>query len=204
MRRRRAALFLPLALALACSAPAPKPRPPAEPPVSDDHEVLLPAVRDAYAGGRYERGLALVKRLVEVSPNKVVAYDRIGSTYFALCRGAEAVGMWETALALEKDPKRRADMAASLQLARRGLGLPEPPPDPAQPPPKPPKKRTKKAPRPADPAEVERLYQQGVDRYARSEYMAATTLFMQVLVLDPKHEGARKALDRLRLKPDLK
>lgn len=196
MTGRRAAAVVLLALT-ACAHPARRPRAAAD--VPDDPQKLLSVVREAYAAGEYERGLAMVKHLLEISPDKVTAYDRIGSTYFALGRGTEAVGMWETALALEHDPKRRSDMAASLQLARRNLGLPEPPADVHRPPSVPVKK--KKKPRPVDPVEVERLYQQGIDRYAKSEYMAATTLFMQVLTLEPKHEGARKALDRLRLKP---
>lgn len=196
---RRNLLLAGLLLASACASPARKAPPPPAAEIPSDPEKLLPAVREAYDAGQYARGLALVKRLVEVSPDKVTAYDRIGSTYFALGRQEEALGMWDSALAMERDPKRKADLAASVALARRSLGLPDAPAEAGKPPPRPPKR--KKTQKPVDPAEVEKLYRQGVARYANSEYMAATTLFMQVLVLDPKHEGARKAMERLKLKP---
>ncbi|MBI3300224.1 MAG: hypothetical protein HYZ75_18810 [Elusimicrobia bacterium] len=186
------------ACALACSVPAPvapPPSPVASAELPRDPQVLRAAVRDAYAAGDFTRGLALVKRLLEVSTDKVTAYDAIGSIYFSLGRGAEAMGMWEAALPLETDPKRRAELAASVSLARRSLGLPEPKPAAAAKPPKKPAKTQT----PADPRRVELLYQEGLVKYAKGEYLAATTLFMRALELDPKHTPSIKALERLKL-----
>ncbi|TPW17393.1 MAG: hypothetical protein FD126_3661 [Elusimicrobia bacterium] len=172
----------------------------------DTPDALLKASRDAYAAGQFARGLELVKRLIEVSPDKGVAYDRVGSVYFALGRGDEALGMWQTALALEKDPERKAGLTGSINLARRSLGLPDlpaPPPPRVRRPPvrKPPVKKGPQVPVLTDKEEAQAAYQQGVEKYASGEYLAATTLFMKALDIDPTHEPARKALGRLKMKP---
>ncbi|MDE2291862.1 MAG: hypothetical protein KGL53_07245 [Elusimicrobia bacterium] len=206
--RLRAPLLLGALAATACAAPRPASPPPARAaavsPVPDvdagsDPKALLAAVRDAYSHGDYARGLALMKRVIEDSSDKVTAYDRIGSTYFALGRDGEALGMWERALSLEEDPKRKAELAGSIALARRSLGLPEPPAEGkgAPPPEKPPRPRKVRR----DPAASKKLYEEGVAKYADSEYLSATALFMKALELDPSDEAARKALKRLRLKP---
>lgn len=191
-------------LAAACSSTPPPAPPP--PPVPDQPDALLKAAREAYSTGDFARGLGHVKRILEISPDKQSAYDRVGSVYFALGRGSEALGMWETALALERDPARKAALAGSINLARRSLGLAELPPaaEPAKPVRKPPRRRP--APKkPAPPVMTDReaaqaAYEKGVERYAAGEYLAATTLFMEALDIDPTHDGARKALERLKLR----
>ena len=66
--------------------------------------------------------------------------------------------------------------------------------------------RPVRAPRPAqaatqasrsDPRDVERLFQKGVEHYARGEYLQATAMFMRILQIDPQNAQARKALDRI-------
>ncbi|TBR20942.1 hypothetical protein EPO15_11610 [bacterium] len=203
------AYLLSAGLFFACAGPRATP-PPAPEPVPDQPDALLKASRDAYASGQFSRGLELVKRLIEVSPDKGVAYDRVGSVYFALGRGDEALGMWETALALEQDPERKAGLTGSIMLARRSLGMPEAAP-PAEPPPprvkkppvkKPPKgKKPPKAPALTDREMAQAAYDKGVEKYASGEYLAATTLFLEALDIDPTHEPARKALERLKMKP---
>lgn len=203
------AVSLASGLIFGCSSRQTPPPPPplaAPEPVPDTPDALLKASRDAYASGQFARGLELVKRLIEVSPDKGVAYDRVGSVYFALGRGDEALGMWQTALALEKDPDRKAGLTGSINLARRSLGLPDlpgPPPPRVRRPPvrKPPVKKGPKVPVMTDRELAQAAYQKGVEKYASGEYMAATTLFMEALDVDPTHEQARKALERLKLKP---
>ncbi|MBI5597401.1 MAG: hypothetical protein HY928_15010 [Elusimicrobia bacterium] len=205
----RRAGILPVLFALAACTTAVKstPAPPAEPPAAEvpsDPDELLAAIQDSYGSGDFGRGLELVKRLVEITPDKVKAYDRIGSTYFALGRQADALGMWETALAMEMDPKRKTDLRESVLWTRRSLGLPEPSPPPVTANTPPPVKVPSKTPttaRKPDAKEAERLYRLGVDKYTRSEYLAATTLFMKALEADPAHEPSRKALERIKLKP---
>ena len=132
----------------------------------------------------------MVKRVLEVSPDKGVAYDRVGSIYFALGRGDEALGMWQTALAPEKDPERKAGLTGSINVARRTLGLPDlpvsaPPRVRKKPARKPPTKKGPKVPVLTDKEEAQAAYQEGVEKYASGEYLAATTLFMKALDIDP-------------------
>jgi tetratricopeptide (TPR) repeat protein len=47
---------------------------------------------------------------------------------------------------------------------------------------------------------VERLFQKGVEHYARGEYLQATAMFMRILQIDPANVQARKALERLQNK----
>lgn len=205
-----------IALSLACftafgcagapPAPPPPPRPAAPVVVPDEPNALLEAVREAYAAGQFARGLDLVKRVLEVSPDKGVAYDRVGSIYFSLGRGGDALGMWEAALALETDAERKTGLTGSVNAARRSLGLPDlPPPPPARvhkpPVRKPTKKPGRKVPVLPDREEAQAAYTQGVEKYAAGEYLAATTLFLKALDIDPTHEPARKALERLKMKP---
>jgi len=198
--------FLPL---VACSGSKPVPPPPQTAPVfapvPDQPDALLKASREAYASGHFTRGLELVKRLIEVSPDKGVAYDRVGSVYFALGRGDEALGMWATALALEKDPERKSGLTGSINLARRSLGMlelaPPPPPRVRKPPPKKPSQKAPKGPVLTDREAAQAAYNKGIEKYASGEYLAATTFFMEALDIDPTHEPARKALERLKLKP---
>lgn len=206
--RGQTAFVLATVLLVACASPqAPTaPAPPAAPePVPDQPDALLKASRDAYASGQFARGLELVKRLIEVSPDKGVAYDRVGSVYFALGRGDEALGMWQTALSLEKDADRKSGLTGSINLARRSLGMPElaptAPPRVKKPPTKKPPKKAPKGPVVTDRELAQAAYTKGVEKYASGEYLAATTFFMEALDIDPTHEPARKALERLKLKP---
>ena len=48
-----------------------------------------------------------------------------------------------------------------------------------------------------DPRDVDRLFQKGVEHYARGEYLQATAMFMRILQIDPYNVQARKALDRI-------
>ncbi len=48
-----------------------------------------------------------------------------------------------------------------------------------------------------DPRDVGRLFQKGVEHYARGEYLQATAMFMRILQMDPNNSQARKALDRI-------
>lgn len=192
-------------LAAGCASRRTAP-PPVPEPIPDTPDALLKATRAAYAAGNFGRGLELVKRVLEVSPDKGVAYDRVGSIYFALGRGEEALGMWQSALALEKDPERKAGLAGSINVARRTLGLPDLPPPPLprvrRPPArKPTAGKTPKTPARSDREEAQAAYLAGVEKYAAGEHLAATTLFMKALDIDPTHEPARKALERLKLKP---
>lgn len=212
MRVLIAALFL-FALAWAgCAIPkanAPRrdqaasaPPPPPEPVVVSSTatvQELLAAIELSYRRGRYDDGLALVKRTLETGRQDISVVDRVGSIYYLLGRYGEALALWEQALRLEKSRRRREDLERSITLARLSLGIPAPKTAKAEPPKRPRKRPQPK--RPPDPKAIESLYDQGVAHYAKGEYLQAASSFMQVLELDPEHALAKSALARLKLKP---
>lgn len=209
-----------LALSTACSVhrvrPAAPPPPPPAPvamgaadrPAADAVTValstsatlqdMLVGIEAAYRAGRYGDGLSLVKRTLETSRKDLSVYDRVGSVYYLLGRYGEALAVWEQALMLEKRPRRKRELHDSIVMARRTLGLPEPPGMEPPPPPRPKPAPSKKRP---DPKAVEKLYDQGVAHYAKGEYLQAASAFYQALELDPEHALAKSALARLKLKP---
>lgn len=203
---------LAVALGLACAAPEPIPPTPApvaapapaiESPQATHPEPvtlseLLAGIEAAYRKGNYDRGLALVKRVYELKQNDVTTLDRVGSIYYVLGRYGEALTVWQRALPLEKNLRRRKELSQSITVARQTLGLgPEgqAAPRPAVRP-KTPKPPAAAAP---DKALVERLYQSGVRHYAAGEYLQATTIFLRIAQLDPGNIKAAKALERLHL-----
>lgn len=191
----------------ACTAPepaAPRAVPPVAAPAPAEPEPvtlaeLLAGIEKAYRKGDYDRGLALVKRVYELKQADVTTLDRVGSIYYVLGRYGEALTVWQRALPLEKNLRRRRELSQSITVARRTLGLgeegrPAPPPAAAPKPPKP----SAGAPKP-DKALIERLYQSGVRHYAAGEYLQAATIFLRIAKLDPGNPKAAKALERLHL-----
>lgn len=160
---------------------------------------LLADIEAAYRKGNYDRGLALVKRVYELKQNDVTTLDRVGSIYYVLGRYGEALTVWQTALPMEKNLRRRKELSQSISVARQTLGLgPEgqaaPPPAARPKPPKP--AAVVAAP---DKALIDRLYQSGVRHYAAGEYLQAATIFLRISKLDPGNPQAAKALERLHL-----
>jgi tetratricopeptide (TPR) repeat protein len=193
-------LFLLITALAGCAAePARRAEPPApaarEPeyaePVPTDMPGLLHAIEADYRKGDYGRGLALVKRVLELPGTDVSTYDRLGSVYYILGRPGEALTFWSKALPLEKDPVRRQRLAQSIALARHNLGLPDETPAPPR--------RPAAVPAKVDLAGSARQYTEGLRFYAEGSYLQATAAFLRALELDPANEEARKALERLRL-----
>lgn len=177
------------------------PRAPSSLPVaistSATTQELLAGIEAAYRDGRYDDGLALVKRTLETGRKDLSVIDRVGSVYYLLGRYGEALALWEQALRLEKRRRRREDLERSIVLARLSLGIPAPKtakPVSAKPP-----RRTPRGK--ANPEAIDWFYDQGVAHYAKGEYLQAASAFMRVLELDPEHALSKSALVRLKLKP---
>jgi len=207
-----------LALA-ACAGPAPRSAPPAPAAVGTAQDAgalpttlpeILSQVKAAYHDGDYARGLALVKRALELKQADVSTFDSIGSVYYVLGRYGEALSMWGQALPLEHDLRRRRRLEQTIAVTRSSLGLPEEPlSQPSattavgsdQTTTSGPASNEEEIPAKADPKQVSQLYTQGVKYYAEGQYLQATTMFLRVLELDPGNADATKALERLRLEP---
>lgn len=145
--------------------------------------------------------------ILALEPENVTALLRLGSLRYVQSRYIEAITTWEAVLPLEKRERELESLREYMKLAQErasaasalpgGLTPPAPAaveaPVPAPAP----------APAPAvaapsgDPRDVERLYQNGVEHYARGEYLQATAMFLRILQIDPKNAQARKALERL-------
>lgn len=202
------ALLTALAVVLALGACAgPDPVPPAPPPVAAPAPApvepepvtlgeLLAGIEAAYRKGDYNRGLDLVKRVYELKQADVSTLDRVGSIYYVLGRYGEALTVWQRALPLEKNLRRRRELSQSITTARHTLGL-GPEGKPAGAPVIPVKPSTPKSK--PDQALIERLYQSGVRHYAAGEFLQAATIFLRIVQLDPGNLKAAKALERLHL-----
>ncbi|MBI3298920.1 MAG: hypothetical protein HYZ75_12190 [Elusimicrobia bacterium] len=176
---------------------------------------LLQRVEAAHNRGDSDRSLALLEDIATLDPANVRMLERLGSTYYITGRYNEALDAWNKALPQEKDAGERRALEEYMAKARAALGQAptQLPGGPAAAAPAPvravaPIDRAAQAldaspdqiaaPRKVDPREVERLYQKGVEHYARGEQLQATAAFMRVLQLDPENVPARRALERLK------
>ncbi len=158
---------------------------------------------------------ALLSDILDLDPSNYIATERVGSMYYILGRYQDSIDTWEKALTQEKRSTEIENIRRYIELARERLGGPKPAqqvqpvvaaPAPARPPvlapaaaPKPALQRPQAAPR-GDVRDVERLFQKGVEHYARGEYLQATAMFMRILQIDPENAQARKALERIQNK----
>ena len=183
-------------------AAAPSPADPAVPATSLEDpaslEALLSRIEEAYSRGDYQKGLSLVKQVLEMKQtDNLGALERVGSTYYVLGLYGEAATAWQKALSLQKDPQKRKALEADIAKARRNLGLS------ATEPVVPSTAAASAAVSPlsaADRKDVEGLYQKAVEHYARGEFLQATALFNRILQIDPRNAQAQKALERLKSK----
>ena len=176
-------------------------------------EELLYQAEFAHTRGDAARSEALLNDVLTLEPANATALERLGSLRYLAGRLPEAIDAWEAAARLETRERELESLREYLRLARARSGAkalpgaaatepapsaPAAPPTPAaaEPPPAPPAPAA--APAPAgDPRDVEKLYQLGVEHYARGEFLQASSMFLRVLRIDPGNEPARKALERI-------
>lgn len=169
-------------------------------------EELLYQVEFANTRGDTARVESLLSDVIALEPENATALERLGSLRYLTGRLPEAISAWEAAAKIETRERELESLREYLRLAReRAAGKPLPggavpmasAPDatpaipaaalPARP-----------AAAPAgDPRDVEKLYQKGVEHYARGEYLQASAMFLRILQIDPENEQARKALERI-------
>ncbi|MDD5657552.1 MAG: type IX secretion system membrane protein PorP/SprF [Elusimicrobia bacterium] len=194
---------------------------PAEHPRGFVDEML---VRAEAANSRHETTTVdlILRDLLDLEDNNSMTMEKVGSMHFILGRYQDAVDIWTKALASEKTPAEVESLQYHINLARQRLGT-EPAaaaPAPAEAAPKPAETAPAAPAMAAPPAaarpaaapapqpvrqvrkagsadDIPRLYQKGVEHYARGEYLQATAMFMRILQIDPENGPARKALERL-------
>jgi tetratricopeptide (TPR) repeat protein len=164
-------------------------------------------VRVEVANSRHEVQTVdmLLQDLMDLDDQSAATVEKVGSLYYIMERYQEAAAVWTKALTLEANPGELDNIRRHIALARRRLGGPEaaaPAPAPAPAPSAAPTAAPAAAPaapvKPARTADVERLYQKGIEHYARGEFLQATAMFMRILQIDPDNAQALKALETLK------
>lgn len=184
----------------------------------DDHprrffDELMWKVEYAHTRGDAVKSEALLADALYLEPDNVMALERLGSQRYLAGRYSEAIDAWETALKHETREDELKSLLEYLVLAREqssgkalpGGVAPAPAPAPAAAPAPVPRSglevpvptRRGASSGEGDLRDVERLYQNGVERYARGEYLEASAMFLRILRIDPSNEQARRALERI-------
>ena len=119
----------------------------------------------------------------------MLALKRIGSSYYAMGDYRNALKTWEKALQRELHPEEIAILGKFTNEARRKLSLPVTE-----------RRAEVEKRRVADVRKIEKLYQEGVEYYARGARLKAASIFRRILILDPGNAQALKALERIEKK----
>jgi tetratricopeptide (TPR) repeat protein len=162
-------------------------------------QELLFRVEAANNREEHDKVMRLLEDVLLLEPSNVTALERVGSTYFVLKRYNKALEVWSRAYPLETDDRERRALIRYMNEARTKLGL-APSNTPLPPAAKSQRRRpaAKRATKRTDPRSVSRLYQKGVEHYARGEYLQATAMFMRIMQIDPENTKAKRALERLK------
>lgn len=175
-------------------------RRPALQPAAKPRTILtaLTKAEAALEERRYSEAIELSMEALREDENSLDAWQNLGTAYFALQDHDNALNAWRKALSLEKSPtvretiKRHIRSIERMASRRRGENLKPPEPKPAAPPPEPVQKPKLSA------AEVQSLYQKGIEAYTGGDAPGAKAAFEAILQADPMNVEAQKALKRIR------
>lgn len=160
-------------------------------------EYKLTESDDLYTRKRYSEALRKLDELLELEPNDLMGLKKSGSCNYMLGSYARAAYDWDRAAKLENDPLEKAKLGKMIEEARLKQGKAsswQPPVNGAAVPGVEEKVETKAD---RDAREIEKLYQQGADYYAKGEYGRAADSFRKILTIDPQNTQAKKALERI-------
>jgi tetratricopeptide (TPR) repeat protein len=160
-------------------------------------EFKLTESDDLYTKKRYSEALRKLDEMLELEPTELLGLKKSGSCNYMLGSYARAAYDWERASKLESDPLEKAKLGKMIDEARLKQGKAstwQPPVSGAAIPGVDEKEETKAE---KDAREIEKLYQQGADYYAKGEYGKAADSFRKILTLDPQNSQAKKALERI-------
>lgn len=155
---------------------------------------------EAYRAGDYAASLEESRNALVIEPSDTVSLQRVGTNHYMVGRYDEAIKAWKAALehvtgAAEVDALRlyiqRAGNAKTGKLPPPAVERAKTAPAPAA------KREAEKKPAKAEPIDVEKLFQAGLEFYARGDLVQALDKFRKVLSLDPGNVPARKAIERI-------
>lgn len=166
-------------------------------PGSFEVEQMLTRSLTAIEEGRYQDALKLSLNALKMDETNAAAWENIGTAYFAMADYPRSLKAWEQAYRLQADPLRRSAARGYLKAIERLMKRraaqaetrPRAPEGPAAP--------AKPAAPQAPAEEIEKVYNEGVDLYTQGRLQEAKRAFERVLLLDPEHVPAAKALRRV-------
>lgn len=190
-------------------------------------DEMLYQIEFAHTRGDDGRAESIASDILALEPQNMTALERLGSLRYLAGRMIDAVQIWQEALKNESNVQEIESLNAYIRMAQdrasgkilpgQTLLAPAPAPTPAPAAPAvngatqapaatdqtaPAQAAPDQTPTPAaqpsgDPRDVEKLYQKGVEHYARGEYLQASAMFLRILQIDPDNEQAKKALERI-------
>jgi len=154
---------------------------------------------DFYTKKHYSEALRKLEELLEIEPGHLMALKKSGSCNYMLGNYARATHDWELAAKAEPDPLEKGKLGKMIEEAKAKQGKSAAwEPNTAQAP----AAQADEEDKPAangkpDAREIEKLYQEGADSYAKGDYGKAADSFRKILTIDPANTQAKKALERI-------
>ncbi len=158
-------------------------------------EFKITEADEMYTKKRYAEAQRKLDELLDMEPGNLMALKKSGSCSYMLANYARAAQDWGKALRAEGDAGEKAKLSKMIAEAqsKAGKSAAWEPPQLA--------KETVAEQKPAngkpDVREIEKLYQQGADFYAKGDYGKAADAFRKILAIDPANSQAKKALERI-------
>ena len=155
-----------------------------------------------FRGGEYSVSLGYSRDALVIEPTDLVSLQRVGTNQYMLGRYDDAVTAWKMALEQVTNAEEKHALQVYIERAQNAKAGKLPPnvDRPAKPKaskgasePEPEEKRPPKV----DALDVEKLFQAGLEFYARGDLEQALAKFRKVLSLDPSNVPARKAIERI-------
>ncbi len=158
-------------------------------------EYKLSQSDDYYGKKNYTEALLKLQDLLSLAPDDLMALKKSGSCDYMLGDYAGAAAYWRKAAAMETDPVSKAKLLKMIEQADQKRGKesswqPSAVVQQAQ-------QQAPASPAAAHAREIEKLYQDGADSYAKGDYGKAADSFRKILTLDPQNGQAKKALERI-------
>lgn len=152
-------------------------------------EQILTQASTAIEEGRYELAIELSESALREDPTLISAWENLGTSYFALRDYENSLRAWEKATILEKSPARRTLLADYIKSIKKVMARRQARPSITE--------KPKPLVPKASAAEIQRLYNDGVDYYSSGQLEKARALFQKILDMDPLYGPAVKALRRV-------
>jgi hypothetical protein len=155
--------------------------------------TLLTQAALAIEEKRYEEAIDLSLRVTEHDEGNAQAWANLGTAYFALREYDRSLEAWKKALQYEKSPAVREAIKGYLKSITRAKDR-----KPSKTKPAPQAEPVFEAGPSLTPAEIESLYNEGIDFYIKRDLEKAKAVFEKILEAAPNHVEARKALRRVK------